>query len=176
MYLEQTKTQTPTFDFISYFEGHRQASGWFSDRFGKVRRHFSGDFIGTVRSDGVFELDEKLVYSDGVVETRLWEVRITDDGHFSAESDSLVGRAVGMIKGNVLNMQYVMNVKIAEDKTWKLSMDDSMILQPNGSLHNITQVKAYGVRIGSVSTQYFRPASQEQTGDTVVGNHLKSVG
>ncbi len=166
MNINKINRAAPEFDFVSYFEGHRRASGWFADRFGKVRRHFCGDFIGTVRPDGVFELDEKLIYSDGVVETRLWEVTISSDGRFSAVSDSLVGKASGVIKGNALNMQYVMNVLIAPEKTWKLSMDDYMFLQPDGSLHNITQVKKFGVRIGSVSTQYHRPLESELADDS----------
>lgn len=175
MSIEQINRSAPEFDFVSYFEGHRKASGWFSDRFGKVRRHFCGDFIGTVRSDGVLELDEKLIYSDGVVETRLWEVSITDDGHFSAESDSLVGNAKGVIKGNALNMQYVMNVLIAPEKTWTLSMDDYMFLQADGSLHNITQVKKYGIRIGSVSTQYFRPTESESEIESLCESDLEQA-
>jgi len=163
MSVEQTSaTSIPAFDFVSYFEGHRIASGWFSDRFGKVRRHFCGDFIGTLRDDGIFELDETLIYDDGVIETRLWEVSIAADGRFTAESDSLVGSANGFINGPVLNMQYVMNVLITPEKTWQLSMDDSMVLQPNGTLHNITQVKKYGIRIGTVSTQYYRPTATDQ--------------
>lgn len=158
---------TPTFDFVSYFEGHRKASGWFADRFGNVKRHFCGDFIGTLRDDGALKLDERLVYSDGLIETRVWLVNITDDGKFIAESDSLVGTANGVLKGNTLNMQYVMNVLVAPEKTWKLSMDDYMILQPDGSLHNITQVKKFGIRIGSVSTQYSRPTATEETSDSL---------
>jgi len=172
MSIEQIKTEAPTFDFVSYFEGHRKASGWFADRFGKVRRHFRGDFVGTVRNDGVFELDEKLVYSDGIVETRIWEVQVTAAGQFTAESESLVGRAEGAIVGNALTMQYVMNVLIAPNKTWKLSMDDSMFLQPDGSLHNITQVKKYGVRIGSVSTQYYRPISTKRKSNEFADDNL----
>jgi len=119
-------TGAPTFDFISFFEGHRRASGWFSDRFGNVKRHFSGDFFGTLGQDGSLRLDETLIYSDGLV-------------------------------GDALNMKYVMKVQIDAKTVWKLSMNDFMFLQPDGSLHNMTHVKKYGFRIGTVSTQYFRP-------------------
>lgn len=156
MRIEQSGSDAPSFDFVSYFEGHRRASGWFSDLFGNVRRHFCGDFVGTVTDDGRFELDERLVYSDGVKEHRVWIVEISGSGEFRAESDSLVGPALGKISGNTLNMRYVMNVLVSPNSTWQLSMDDSMFLQRDGSLHNVTQVKKYGVRIGTVCTQYFR--------------------
>lgn len=148
-----SRPDAPDFDFISYFTGHTSVSGWFADRFGNVKRHFCGDFFGELRGD-VLHLDEKLYYSDGVVEERIWDVTVSESGEFSAESDSLVGKAVGLQKGNVLEFNYLMNVLIAEDKVWRLKMDDYMFYQPDGSLHNSTIVKKWGIRIGNVSTQY----------------------
>ena len=166
MSLERKLDRTPVFDFVSYFEGHRRASGWFSDRFGNVKRHFSGDFFGTVTGDGNLELDETLMYDDGLVETRRWNVCVSGEGLFHAESDSLEGPAIGRIVGNTFNMQYVMKVQIDARKVWKLSMDDFMYLQPDGSLHNVTHVKKFGVRIGTVSTQFSRVNNQVTRADS----------
>lgn len=152
---KQLSTQGPEFDFADYFEGHTRASGWFADRFGNVKRHFCGDFYGEKTGD-VFNLDEKLYYSDGIVEERLWSVAISPEGVFTAESDSLIGTAIGEMKGSGLRMEYVMNVMIAENKFWKLKMNDYMFYQPDRSLHNITEVIKWGMRIGNVSTQYHR--------------------
>ncbi len=155
MTIEGLARDTPTFDFREYFQGHTRASGWFSDRFGKPRRHFCGDFIGTDRN-GKLELDETLYYSDNVVESRIWLVELGPEGNFSATSDSLIGEATGEFRGNTLAMDYNMRVKIAEGKEWVLAMKDFMMLQPDHSLHNITQVYKWGIRIGTVSTQYVR--------------------
>lgn len=141
------------FNFTEFFHGHTRASGWFSDRFGRPRRHFCGDFHGSFDGE-LFHLDEKLFYTDGVRESRLWKVSITEDGMFTAQSDSLIGEAIGLVKGNCLSMKYTMEVKVEENNHWVLDMKDSMILQPDGSLHNITQVYKWGIRIGTVSTQY----------------------
>lgn len=153
MNFEKQSAIGPEFNFVEYFEGHTRASGWFADRFGNVKRHFCGDFYGE-SVDGVFNLDEKLFYSDGIVENRVWEVSIDDAGKFVAESDALVGAATGIQTGSALHLQYVMNVLVGVDKTWKLSMNDFMFYQPDFSLHNTTEVKKWGVRIGNVSTQY----------------------
>ena len=155
MTIESLARDTPTFDFREYFQGHTRASGWFSDRFGRPRRHFCGDFIGTEKN-GKLELEETLFYSDDVTESRVWLVDLQTDGNFSATSDSLIGNATGTFKGNTLAMNYTMRVKIAEDKEWVLGMKDFMLLQPDHSLHNITQVYKWGIRIGTVSTQYTR--------------------
>jgi len=165
MSVETQKADVPTlpeFDFVSFFEGPVRVSGWFSDRFGTVRRHFCGDFVGTRNEEGGLVLDEALYYSDGMVETRVWEVVIDENGKFSAVSDSLVNGATGIQSGNALNMQYIMNVQIDPETTWKLSMNDFMFLQADGSLHNVTHVKKFGVRIGTVSAQYFR-SNEENT-------------
>lgn len=166
MGIETPLNSSPTFDFIDYFKGHRRASGWFSDRFGNVKRHFSGDFFGTIKDNGELELDEKLIYNDGLVEARQWVVAVSAGGAFHAESDSLIGPAVGEILGDTLNMKYVMKVQIDAETEWKLSMHDTMILQPDGSLHNFVHVKKFGVRIGTVSTQYFRPENMAANAST----------
>jgi len=143
----------PVFDFGQFFCGHTRASGWFADRFGAPRRHFCGDFYGYY-DQGRFILDEKLYYTDGMIEERVWRVLITDDGIFTAQSDSLTTDAKGVISGNTLKMKYSMNVKIDEDKSWNLQMKDLMTLQPDGSLHNINHVYKWGIRIGTVSAHY----------------------
>lgn len=164
MNFDKLSSTGPQFDFVEYFSGHTRASGWFADRFGNVKRHFCGDFYGESRttSDGdVFSLDEVLYYSDGVIEKRVWDVVIDASGDFSAESDSLVGPAVGKQQGSALKLHYVMNVMIAEGKFWKLSMNDYMFYQPDGSLHNSTEVKKWGMRIGNVSVQYYKHDGSE---------------
>lgn len=156
----QLSSKGPDFNFVDYFEGHTRASGWFADRFGNVKRHFCGDFYGAAKGD-IFELDEVLFYSDGVIEKRVWDVSIGPDGQFSAESESLVGAAIGVQQGSGLHLHYIMNVMIADDKFWKLTMNDYMFYQPDRSLHNMTEVKKWGLRIGNVSTQYYKHDGSE---------------
>lgn len=153
MKLESVAQSTPVFDFKSYFLGHTKASGWFSDRFGNVRKHFSGDFVGSIDGNA-YTLEETLNYSDGIVDKRIWDVVIGQDGSFRASSDSLIGGATGQLRGNTLNLNYRMNVAVANNRIWKLSMNDWMFFQPDGSLHNITRVSKWGFHIGTVSTQY----------------------
>ena len=143
----------PVFDFGAFFHGHTRASGWFADRFGTPRRHFCGDFFGYYKEDQ-FILDENLYYTDGVIEERLWRVTLSEDGVFSAQSDSLTTEATGLVRGNTLSMRYSMKVAIADNRHWDLDMRDTMMLQPDGSLHNINHVYKWGIRIGTVSAQY----------------------
>jgi len=157
MNIDSVSKPSPEFDFTEYFLNRTKASGWFTDRFGKVKRHFCGDFNGRFEDD-VFILDETLNYSDGVVEKRVWKVTIDDSGKFEATSDSLVGKAVGAVKGNTLNLKYALRVDLADGKQWVLDMNDWLFLQPDGNVHNMTEVRKWGIRVGTVSTQFFKPS------------------
>jgi len=160
MNFDKLSSNGPEFDFVDYFKGHTRASGWFADRFGHVRRHFCGDFYGEFEGD-VLTLDEKLYYTDGIVERRVWAVTIDSNGKFAAESESLVGSALGKQQGSALRLHYTMNVEVAENKVWALRMNDYMFYQPDGSLHNTTEVNKWGIRIGNVSTQYYKHDGSE---------------
>ena len=153
MNIKTIASDTPIFNFEEYFTGHVKASGWFTDRFGNIKRHFCGDFYGAKEGED-FVLDEALYYSSGAVEKRQWRVRISDDGVFSGESPALINGVSGQIVGNTLRMAYVMKVDIDEGKQWVLDMDDWMIYKPDGSLHNQTYVSKWGIKLGRVSTQY----------------------
>jgi len=155
MKIESVAQTAPVFDFCSYFLGRASASGWFADRFGNVRRHFSGEFTGHLDGQD-FVLDEVLFYTDGVTDKRSWRVAIDEQGNFRATSDTLVGDATGRLLGNTLNLKYSMYVDLANGKRWLMDMNDWMFLQPDGSLHNYTRVSKWGVHLGTVSTQYIR--------------------
>jgi len=166
MDIKEIASDTPVFDFEGYFTGHVKASGWFTDRFGNIKRHFCGDFHGSKDGD-VFVLDEALYYSTGAIEKRQWRVQVSDEGIFTGESPALINGVAGRIVGNTLRMAYVMKVDVANGKQWILDMDDWMIYQPDGSLHNQTYVSKWGVSIGRVSTQY-----QPHDGELLCQNEL----
>jgi len=159
MRLEDVARDAPTFDFRAYFGGHVRASGWFADRFGRPRRHFCGDFVGRLEGECLV-LDETLHFCDGVTEHRVWRVFIDADGQFLAESESLVDRARGQVKGNALAMHYAMRVATTNGSSPRFDFDDLMLLQPDGSLQNLTQVRKFGFRLGTVCTQYARHDGQ----------------
>ncbi len=167
MNIKTVASDAPKFDFEAYFTGHVKASGWFTDRFGNIKRHFCGDFYGTKEGDE-FILDETLFYAAGEVEKRQWRVRISDDGVFTGESEALINGVSGEIVGNTLRMTYVMKVDVKKGKQWILDMDDWMILQPDGSLHNQTYVSKWGLKIGRVSTQYL-----PHDGELLCGNEIE---
>jgi len=148
----------PDFDFVAFFAGRTRANGWFSDRFGKPRRHFCGDFYGALSGDK-FILHEELRFTDGISEQRTWIVDIRQSDVFTAESDTLIGTALGKVRGSTLRMKYRMRVHVDKNQFWELDMKDTMILQSDGSLHNITHVYKWGIRIGSVSAIYLKQSS-----------------
>jgi hypothetical protein len=109
-----------------------------------------------VLTDNRLNLHEELRFTDGIAEKRVWSVEVSEAGSFKAESDTLIGDALGTIEGNALRMEYRMKVMIEKGKYWELNMKDTMVLQADGSLHNITHVYKWGVRIGTVSALYLK--------------------
>lgn len=169
LFQEGSLTQPASiFSFEDFFQGHTRASGWFADRFGKPRRHFCGDFYGH-RESNALVLDEKLFYTDGLIESRCWAVNVNDSGVFSAESDSLIGAARGVVHGNTLCMRYTMKTMVEKDKFWELDMRDSMVLQPDGTVHNTNHVYKWGIRIGTVSAIYTKHDGDRLCGSSVSG-------
>lgn len=156
--MERATHNRGDFDFCDFFTGTTFVSGWFADRFGTVRRHFSGRFIGSFDGED-FVLDETLEYTDGLTEHRIWRITVDEHGKFVGRSESLIGEAKGTLKDNTLHLVYRMKIQIADNKFWDLSLDDWMFMQPDGTVHNSTRVKKWGITIGTVSTQYLKAST-----------------
>lgn len=143
-----------------YFVGETKAWGLFEDRFGDVRREFVVDIEGTW--DGrELVLDEHFTYADGEKDRRIWRIVRTGEHGYAGEADDVVGPAVGTVYGNALNWQYDFDL-VVNDRTWRVSFDDWMFLQPDGVLINRAKVRKWGVELGTV-TLFFRKA-EETTG------------
>jgi hypothetical protein len=141
-----------------YFHGQTKAWGLFEDRFGDVRREFVVDIDGTW--DGrELVLDEHFTYADGEKDRRIWRIVRTGEHGYTGEADDVVGQAVGMAYGNALNWQYAFDL-VVNDRTWRVSFDDWMFLQPDGVLINRAKVRKWGVELGTV-TLFFRRADDQ---------------
>lgn len=148
-----------TLDLFDYFEGHTRAWGLFEDRFGKLRRQFQVDIVGTV-DDDTLVLDESFLYADGERQQRVWTIRRTGESTYSGQADDVVGEAHGETGGNALHWTYTMDLKVGE-RQLRVTFDDWMFLQSDGVLLNRARVSKFGLEIGSV-TLAFRKLSQEQ--------------
>ena len=134
----------PTLVLEDYFLGQTRAWGIFEDRFGDVRREFVVDIDGSW--DGrELVLDERFTYADGEKDRRVWRIVRTGEHGYRGKADDVVGQAIGTVYGNALNWQYDFDLRV-NDRTWRVSFDDWMFLQPDGVLINRAKVRKWGVR------------------------------
>ena len=152
---EDFADRVPKLVLEDYFLGQTRAWGIFEDRFGDVRREFVVDIDGTW--DGrELVLDERFAYADGEKDRRVWRIVRTGEHAYRGEADDVVGAANGVVYGNALNWQYEFDLNV-NDRTWRVTFDDWMFLQPDGVLINRAKVRKWGIELGTV-TLFFRKA------------------
>jgi hypothetical protein len=77
-------------------------------------------------------------------------INSNDIHHYNGKADDVVGTAMGSAYGNVLNWQYLLNLK-ADASTWEIHFDDWMFLQNDGVLINRATMSKFGIRVGEIT-------------------------
>ncbi|MES2900746.1 MAG: DUF3833 domain-containing protein [Pseudomonadota bacterium] len=150
--IDQYADQQPALDVQRYFNGTLDAHGMFQDRSGSVVKRFVVVMRCTWNGDtGV--LDEDFVYSDGTKQKRVWTLKKTGPGTFSATAADVVGTAQGTVKGNALRWQYVLALPV-DGKVINMDMDDWMFLIDDKVMLNRTAMSKFGVNLGSVTLSF----------------------
>lgn len=145
---------TPELRLEEYFLGRTEASGFFEDRFGRIKKQFVVSIDG--QWDGeTLTLDEDFRYDDGTVENRLWKLRKVGENRYEGYAEGVVGIAKGEIAGNAFNWHYTFDMAVG-DSTWRVHFDDWMFLMPNGVLINKATVTKWGFEIGTVTLSFRR--------------------
>lgn len=148
----QYASEKPALDVQAYFNGTLDAHGMFQDRFGKVVKRFV--VVMRCSWDGdVGTLDEDFVYSDGTRQKRVWTLRKTGPGTFTATAPDVVGTAEGLVSGNALRWRYVLSLPVGE-RIIDVSMDDWMFLIDDKVMLNRTAMSKLGVDLGNVTVSF----------------------
>lgn len=151
MNVEEYKDQTPKLDLFEYFKGNTKAWGQFQDRSGKVIRRFEVDIDGTIDQDKqTLTLDEKFVYDDGELQTRVWRIKQLAPGVYSGTAGDVVGEAQGRSSGNALNWSYTLDLPY-KDSSIHVQFDDWMFLHNESTMINRASVTKWGFEVGQVT-------------------------
>lgn len=146
--------QQPVLDIFQYFQGETEAWGMVQDRSGKQLRRFHVAINGHVVDD-TLTLNEQFIYDDGEKQQRVWHIRRISPDTYEGTAGDIQGIATGKAAGNAFNWHYSMNVK-ASGKTWLLHFDDWMYLQDSKHLFNKTEMKKFGLTVGTVTLFFSR--------------------
>jgi hypothetical protein len=146
--LDKYTNLEPKLNLFNYFKGQTEAWGIFEDRFGNIKKQFKVNITGTVEGS-YLKLNEEFVYKNGKKERRIWNIKKINDYRYQGTANDIQGIAEGKSRGNALNWQYSMNIKVKE-KNILVHFDDWMYLQENNILINKAKVTKWGFKIGEV--------------------------
>jgi hypothetical protein len=145
-------SERPQLDIQRYFNGTLDAHGMFQDRSGEVIKRFVVVMRCSWQGD-TGTLDEDFTYSDGTTQKRVWTIRKTGAGSFSATAPDVIGTAQGIASGNSLRWKYVLAQPVG-DKVYNVDMEDWMFLIDGKVMLNRTAMSKFGVSLGSVTLAF----------------------
>ena len=148
--------EQPRLEVDQYFNGTLDAHGMFQDRSGAVIKRFVVVMRASWQGD-TGTLDEDFAYADGTRQKRVWTLRKTGQGRFSATTPDVVGTAQGVVSGNSLNWKYVLALPV-DGKIVNVEMDDWMFLIDQKVMLNRTAMSKYGFNLGNVTLSFTRRA------------------
>lgn len=148
--VQQYSSNSPELDLFTYFTGTTKGYGIVQDRKGVLTRQFTVDIAGTIEKDGSLKLYEEFDWSDGEQSTRTWIISKNGKHLYSGTAEDVATPADGTAYGNVLNWQYVLNLKV-DDSTWKIKFDDWMFLVTDQVLINRAKMSKFGLTVGEVT-------------------------
>ncbi len=152
----QYAKEQPALDIERYFNGTLDAHGMFQDRSGDVLKRFVVVMRCSWKGDtGIF--DEDFVYADGTKQKRVWTVKRTAPGRYSATADDVVGTAEGVVSGNALRWTYVLALPV-DGKIINVTMEDWMYLIDERVMLNRTAMSKFGVGLGNVTLSFTKRA------------------
>ena len=153
---EQYANELPRLDVEQYFNGTLDAHGMFQDRSGAVIKRFVVVMRASWNGD-TGTLDEDFVYADGTKQKRVWTLKKTAPGRFSATAADVIGTAQGVVSGNSLNWKYVLALPV-DGKIVNVEMDDWMFLIDQKVMLNRTAMSKYGFNLGNVTLSFTKRA------------------
>ncbi len=100
-------------------------------------------------------LDEDFTYADGTKQKRVWTLKKTGAGRFTATAPDVIGSAEGIVSGNALRWKYVLALPV-DGKVVNVDMEDWMFLIDEKVMLNRTAMSKYGVNLGNVTLSFTR--------------------
>ena len=142
----------PKLDIRNYLNGKIKAWGMIEDRKGKITRRFTVDMEGSWNGDHG-KLTEYFTFDDGEKSSRIWHINFSDQHNFTAKADDVIGEAKGSQYGNVMQMEYVLDLEVDKVKKtrYNVTLDDWMYLIDDKILVNKSEIKKFGISFAKLT-------------------------
>jgi hypothetical protein len=139
--------RSPEFDPRHHLDGPLLCEGVIYGPTGRVSSRFVADMHGTWDGD-TGTLAETFRYDSGVVQNRLWTLRL-QGASVRADAPDLVGSGTGQIAGPALRLRY--RIRLAQDAGGHvLAVTDWMYLMDNGTIINRSQFTKFGITVAEM--------------------------
>ena len=151
------KNEEPKLDLVNFFEGKTVGWGIVQNRSGQVIRRFKVIINGEFNSD-VGYLYEDFEWSDGMTEKRTWKLKKVGTSMWEGSADDVIGKAKGVISGNTLKWEYILNLKL-DDKfidNINVKFEDWMFLLDENLLMNQAVFSKFGIELGSINITFLK--------------------
>lgn len=139
---------TPRLEPTVFFNGKMCAWGTVHDFSGDVTRRFIAD-ISARSTDTSFVLDELFLFDDGSTQTRVWTF-IKQGDSWSGTADDVKGTAYAHISGNMMSLEYQLEIKLDND-TITVAMDDKLHLIDENNMMGKTEMRKFGIPVGEIN-------------------------
>lgn len=146
---------SPRLGLQEFFVGDLTAHGVVKNRSGKVIRTFNAT-IAASWEDGDGLLEEKFLFDDGERQRRDWTLVPSGDNRFTGTAGDVVGEGELEVSGNSVFIDYVLRIPFG-DGAVDVRVDDRMYLVAPGVLINESEMRKFGVRVGSIQLVILRP-------------------
>lgn len=153
--IEDFEGTSPKLDLEQYFLGETKAYGIIFERSGKPKRNFVVNITGSYEGE-TFKLYENFFFDDGERQERTWYLKKTGENSFEGRAADVVGVAIGKSKGNAVNFNYTLQVKV-DGSTWNIQLDDWMFMQQDGVLFNRATMSKFGFKVGEIIIFFQKP-------------------
>jgi hypothetical protein len=155
----------PRLELESFFQGKLTAHGVVKARSGRVIRIFNAD-IDAYWENGRGVLDEDFLFNDGERDNRKWVLTPAGDNRYTGTAGDVVGEGTLELAGNSAFLEYTLRIPYG-DGTVDVRVDDRMYLVAPGVLLNETEMRKFGVRVGSILLVILRSGNHStQPGNT----------
>lgn len=95
-------------------------------------------------------MEEDFVFYDGKLQHRTWKIKRLSDSSYRATADDIIGIAKAKRKGNAIQWNYQMDIKV-DARTYRISFDDWMWQLHDGVVINRSYMKKFGFTVGELT-------------------------
>jgi hypothetical protein len=141
---------TPVLELKSFLNGKIIGYGIIQNRKRKVIKKF--EFIANASWDNNNNgtIIEKMIYDDGRIDNRTWNLTEKSHNHYIAKSDDVLNYAEIFINGNAMKWSYQMYIPVGKKK-YKITFEDWMFLLNEKTLINRNYFKKFGFNVGELT-------------------------